>query len=64
MAPRPKRRTISCAFKSADITSVSSLRKISSRESGFVVPAQPVDATQAPNLSAGVSKQGLTWSFV
>src|ERR1700694_1239806 len=33
--------------------------------SAFRVPAQPVDATQALNLSAGVSKlQGLTRSFV
>ena len=31
--------------------------------SGLALPAQLVDATQALNLSAGVSK-GLTWSFV
>src|SRR5712671_4279374 len=33
--------------------------------SALWVPAQPVDATQALNLSAGIFKlQGLTWSFV
>ncbi|MDX6459926.1 MAG: hypothetical protein QOE55_3623 [Acidobacteriaceae bacterium] len=33
--------------------------------SALELPAQPVDATQALNLSAGVSKlQGLTWPFV
>jgi hypothetical protein len=33
--------------------------------SAFPRPAQPVDATQALNLSAGVSNcKGLTWSFV
>jgi hypothetical protein len=33
--------------------------------SNHVLPAQPVDATQALNLSAGVSNcKGLTWSFV
>jgi hypothetical protein len=33
--------------------------------SALLLPAQPVDATQALNLSAGVSQlQGLTWPFV